>query len=98
MTDSTIIYTITDEAPALATASFLPIVKAVIALAHGLGIEVVAEGIETAAQLARLRTLVCDRGQGFFYARPMPAAELGPMLLAGVAPEADPAASGRPRT
>ena len=66
----------------------LPIVKAVIALAHGLGIDVVAEGIETAAQLARLRTLVCDRGQGFFYARPMPAADLGPMLLAGIAPTA----------
>jgi diguanylate cyclase (GGDEF)-like protein/excisionase family DNA binding protein len=67
----------------------LPIVKAVISLAHGLGIDVVAEGIETAAQLARLRTLACDRGQGFFFARPMPAEALGPMLRAGVAPEAD---------
>ena len=69
----------------------LPIVQAVIALAHGLGIDVVAEGIETAAQLARLRTLMCDRGQGFFYARPMPAADLGPMLRAGIAPTAGPA-------
>ena len=43
-----------------------------IALAHGLGIEVVAEGIETAGQLARLRELVCDRGQGYYYARPQP--------------------------
>ena len=67
----------------------LPIVQAVISLAHGLGITVVAEGIETAAQLARLRTLACDRGQGFFFARPMPAEDLGPMLLAGVAPQAD---------
>ena len=50
----------------------LPIVQAVIALAHGLGIEVVAEGIETAGQAARLRELVCDRGQGFFYAPPQP--------------------------
>ena len=67
----------------------LPIVQAVIALAHGLGISVVAEGIETAGQLARLRALGCDRGQGFFYARPMPPADLGPLLVAGIAPEAD---------
>ena len=67
----------------------LPIVQAVISLAHGLGIDVVAEGIETAAQLDRLRELVCDRGQGFFYARPMPAGDLGAMLLAGIAPKAD---------
>ncbi len=66
----------------------LPIVKAVISLAHGLGIGVVAEGIETAAQLARLKSLDCDRGQGFFFARPMPAADLKRLLRAGVAPEA----------
>ena len=65
----------------------LPIVEAVIALAHGLGIDVVAEGIETAAQLARLRELACDRGQGYFYARPQAAESIGPMLLAGVAPK-----------
>jgi EAL domain-containing protein (putative c-di-GMP-specific phosphodiesterase class I) len=56
-------------------------------LAHGLGIGVVAEGIETAGQLARLRSLDCDRGQGFFYARPVPPADLEPMLLAGIAPD-----------
>jgi diguanylate cyclase (GGDEF)-like protein/excisionase family DNA binding protein len=50
----------------------LPIVTAVVALAHGLGIDVVAEGIETAEQADRLRALGCDRAQGFFYARPMP--------------------------
>jgi Amt family ammonium transporter len=49
-----------------------PIVQAVIALAHGLGIDVVAEGIETAAQLASLRELDCDRGQGYWFARPLP--------------------------
>jgi diguanylate cyclase (GGDEF)-like protein len=63
----------------------LPIVQAVIALAHGLGIGVVAEGIETAAQLDRLRTLVCDRGQGYFYARPQPPEELAAMLAKGTA-------------
>ncbi len=64
----------------------LPIVQAVIALAHGLGIEVVAEGIETAGQLARLRELVCDRGQGFYYARPQPPEQLAALLAGGIAP------------
>ncbi len=51
-------------------------------MAHGLGIDVVAEGIETAEQLAWLRQLACDRGQGFFYARPLPADELEALLVA----------------
>jgi diguanylate cyclase (GGDEF)-like protein len=49
------------------------IVDAVIALAHGLGIGVVAEGIETGRQAERLRELGCDLGQGYLFARPMPA-------------------------
>ena len=60
----------------------LPIVQAIIGLAHGLGIDVVAEGIETAEQLAWLRQLGCDRGQGYLYARPLPAAELEALLAA----------------
>jgi diguanylate cyclase (GGDEF)-like protein len=66
--------------------SNLPIVKAVIALAHALGIDVVAEGIETAGQRALLRELVCDRGQGYYYARPQPPAALAALLSGGVAP------------
>ena len=67
--------------------SNLPIVRAVVALAHALGIEVVAEGIETAGQLAILRELGCDRGQGFLFARPQLPEALGPVLRAGgVAP------------
>ena len=58
----------------------LPIVQAVIGLAHGLGIDVTAEGIETADQLGWLRDLVCDRGQGYYYARPLPADELVELL------------------
>ena len=76
----------------------LAIVQAVISLAHGLGIDVVAEGIETAAQLARLRELVCDRGQGYYYARPLPADELAELLRAdrplGLAAGADPTRPG----
>ena len=58
----------------------LPIVQAVIALAHGLGIDVTAEGIETAEQLGWLRELVCDRGQGYYYAKPAPADEIEALL------------------
>ncbi len=65
-------------------ASNLPIVQAVIALAHGLGIEVVAEGIETSGQQCRLRELLCDRGQGYFYARPQPPEAIRGLLAAGV--------------
>jgi len=61
----------------------LPIVQAVISLAHGLGIDVTAEGIETAEQLVWLRELVCDRGQGYYYARPLPPEQIGPLLAAG---------------
>ena len=56
------------------------IVEAVIALAHGLRIEVVAEGIETDAQFHLLREMGCDVGQGYLFARPMPAAEAGRLL------------------
>jgi diguanylate cyclase (GGDEF)-like protein len=66
--------------------SNLPIVEAVIALAHALGMEVVAEGIETVAQLTRLRGLACDRGQGYYYARPQPPEALTALLAGGSAP------------
>jgi diguanylate cyclase (GGDEF)-like protein/PAS domain S-box-containing protein len=49
------------------------IVAAIIRLAHTLGLEAVAEGVETPAQLARLRALGCNLAQGFYLARPMPA-------------------------
>ncbi|GAC1598428.1 MAG: hypothetical protein NVS3B21_23930 [Acidimicrobiales bacterium] len=46
------------------------IVSAVISMAHALDLDVVAEGVETADQLARLRTLGCNEAQGYFFARP----------------------------
>src|SRR5207248_924604 len=52
----------------------LSIVAATIQLAHALDLVVVAEGIETKGQLAKLRSLGCDRGQGFLFARPVSAA------------------------
>jgi len=47
------------------------IVRASIAFAHALGLEVTAEGIETRAQLERLSDLGCDRGQGYLIGRPV---------------------------
>jgi diguanylate cyclase (GGDEF)-like protein/PAS domain S-box-containing protein len=47
-----------------------PIVRSTVALARGLGIGVIAEGIEYGSQLRRLRTLGCERGQGFLFSEP----------------------------
>lgn len=48
------------------------IVEAVTGLAHALGLEVTAEGIETAAQFSAAQSLHCDLGQGFYLSRPCP--------------------------
>ena len=47
------------------------IVRAIITLARNLGLSVVAEGIETIAQLELLKELECEAGQGFLFAEPM---------------------------
>jgi diguanylate cyclase (GGDEF)-like protein/PAS domain S-box-containing protein len=54
----------------------LAMCEAIILLAHKLGLEVVAEGVETEAQLALLKAAGCDLAQGYVFARPMPAPEL----------------------
>ncbi|MBX2866332.1 MAG: EAL domain-containing protein [Leptolyngbyaceae cyanobacterium MAG.088] len=56
------------------------IVKTVIHLAHTLGMEVVAEGIETAQQTKILQDIGCDLGQGYWFARPSGAAEIEKFL------------------
>jgi diguanylate cyclase (GGDEF)-like protein len=56
----------------VASADARAIVDAVVRLAHALGLRVVAEGVETAAQRDLLLALGCDELQGYFFARPMP--------------------------
>jgi diguanylate cyclase (GGDEF)-like protein len=53
----------------------LALCEAMIVMAHKLGMKVVAEGVETAAQRDLLAASGCDYAQGFFYSRPVPAAE-----------------------
>jgi diguanylate cyclase (GGDEF)-like protein len=48
------------------------IVRTIVTLAHALGMDVIAEGVETAAQLAKLRAIGCEYGQGYFFAKPLP--------------------------
>src|SRR3954469_7160188 len=72
------------------------IVQASIAMAHGLGLRVVAEGVETDRQLAILRSLGCDDGQGYFFGRPAVAEQATRLLREWVA-KPSPALSGLPR-
>jgi diguanylate cyclase (GGDEF)-like protein/PAS domain S-box-containing protein len=56
------------------------LLQAVTALGAALGLAVTAEGVETAAQLVRVRELGCDRGQGYYFARPVPAPAMTELL------------------
>jgi EAL domain-containing protein (putative c-di-GMP-specific phosphodiesterase class I) len=58
------------------------IVRTIGALARGLGMDVVAEGIETAGQRAVLHRLGCEYGQGYHFARPLDGASAGALLAA----------------
>jgi PAS domain S-box-containing protein/diguanylate cyclase (GGDEF)-like protein len=61
----------------------LAIPRAVIAMAHGLRLTVVAEGVETAGQLAVLAEHGCDMMQGYYFSKPLPAEDFGRMLRDG---------------
>jgi diguanylate cyclase (GGDEF)-like protein/PAS domain S-box-containing protein len=56
------------------------LVKAMIDLSHALGIEVIAEGVETAGQLERLRVMGCDLAQGYYFSRPQPSEAIQVLL------------------
>ncbi|HEX8610808.1 MAG TPA: EAL domain-containing protein [Telluria sp.] len=73
--DQSFVRNITDDAKSAAIA------KATIALAHGLGMTVVAEGVETRDQLDYLDGAGCDEVQGYFFSRPVPADEFAALLV-----------------
>ena len=61
----------------------LAIVKTIIVLAHQLGRQVIAEGVETAEQLTILRALGFEYGQGYVFAKPLPCADVSAFLASG---------------
>mgnify|MGYP000938581063 CR=1 FL=1 len=62
----------------------MEIAAAIIALAHNLRLEVLAEGVETSEQLAFLRERGCDACQGYLFSRPLSAEQLAQWLGQGV--------------
>lgn len=66
----------------LAEPSNSEIVRASISLAHNLGMQVVAEGIETQEQMVHLWALQCEYGQGYFFAKPLDSVAAGAMIAA----------------
>ena len=71
--------------PMLEDESAFDIVKAIVALAHNLGMEVIAEGVETQAHLDRLKLLGCEYAQGFYIAGPLDAGAATALLERGTA-------------
>jgi EAL domain-containing protein (putative c-di-GMP-specific phosphodiesterase class I) len=64
----------------------IEICRAIAMLAKTLRLELVAEGVETAEQVALVRSVLCNRAQGYYFGRPVPAAEITHALQAAIAP------------
>jgi EAL domain-containing protein (putative c-di-GMP-specific phosphodiesterase class I) len=58
------------------------ILRTIVTLAHNLGKQVIAEGVETPGQVALLRSLRCEYGQGYFFSKPIDAKAAGLLLAA----------------
>ncbi|MGF6511556.1 diguanylate cyclase (GGDEF)-like protein/PAS domain S-box-containing protein [Paraburkholderia sp. 32] len=67
------------------------ITSAIIALAHSLKLQVIAEGVETSAQLDFLKERACDEMQGFYFAKPLSTEAIAELLHGGLVPELEPA-------
>ncbi|MCB2176723.1 MAG: EAL domain-containing protein [Actinomycetales bacterium] len=92
--DRSFTFAMADDARAAA------LVAAAIALAHSLGLRMVAEGVESRAACDQLKRLGCDQAQGYYISRPVPAAELELWLTARCSaehPEETPDATARLR-
>ncbi|MDB5612713.1 MAG: hypothetical protein JWQ22_366, partial [Devosia sp.] len=63
----------------------VPIIRAIVALAHELGLSVIAEGVETPSEIERLKQLDCRLGQGFAFGAAMTAPEFAKHLAAQLA-------------
>ena len=72
------------------SAESLAMVRAIIAMAHSLRLEVIAEGVENIAQLEALRAAECDHIQGYVFSKPLPAAECADYLRNHAARAAQP--------
>lgn len=60
----------------------LEITETIVALARKLGVDVTAEGVETAEQLQQLRALKCDYGQGYFFSHPLDSQTAKELMMA----------------
>ena len=65
------------------------IVKAIVALAQNLGMDIVAEGVETREQADALRALHCRRAQGYLFSKPLPAEEAERLVVDGISMSED---------
>jgi EAL domain-containing protein (putative c-di-GMP-specific phosphodiesterase class I) len=74
------------------------IIRMILAMAHHLGMDVIAEGIEQNDQAAELRTLGCEYGQGYYFSKPLAAGSIGTLLageLSGTAASLPPVPASR---
>lgn len=70
------------------------IIQAIVTLAHSLGMEVTAEGVETAQQLLQLKHLGCEQGQGYFFSQPVTSEVAEALLAANQLGEISPSRQG----
>jgi EAL domain-containing protein (putative c-di-GMP-specific phosphodiesterase class I) len=65
----------------------MAIVKAIVDLARAMGMQTIAEGIESSGQAGHLRTLACELGQGYYFSEPVSAAEASALLATSPNPQ-----------